>query len=188
MSLEYDVVKKSKQYIVGLAVRTDNEKAMRDIPEICDTFQHGWQEKIKNCVSDDIVCAYLEYDEDHTKPYTYIIGCIVTSCDSVPTGMVCKELAGGLYARIEVFGQYPESLMAAWEDIWDLDIDRAYTADFEVYDQHFTEENDYYFTIYLSLPDDFVTEDEIFDEDEFDENDNIDFDDEDDEDDEEGEI
>jgi predicted transcriptional regulator YdeE len=179
-SIDYQVVRKPKQFIVGLAVRTDNEKAMKNIPEICAKFQEGWQEKIQNCVNDDIVCAYLEYDEDYTKPYTYIIGCIVSSCDIIPSGMVCKELAAGLYAKIEVFGDYPDSLMAAWEDIWDLDIERAYTSDFEVYDQHFIEENDYYFNIYLSLPEGSVADEDISIEENFDEEDLFDFQDDDD--------
>jgi len=167
--LEYQVVKREKQLIVGLAVRTDNERAMKDIPEICAKFQEGWQEKIQNCVNDDIVCAYLEYDEDFDKPYTYIIGCVVKNADKIPAGMVCKELAGGVYAKVEVFGEYPDSLLAAWEDIWDSDMDRAYVTDYEVYDQHFTDENDYYFNIYLSLPADTVVDEE--DEEEFDEDD-----------------
>ena len=166
MEMDYDVVRKPKQFIIGLVVRTDNEKAMKDIPTICEKFQDGWQEKIKNCVSDDIVCAYMEYDEDHTKPYTYIIGCIVDSCDFIPAGMACKELAEGIYAKIEVFGSYPESLLAAWEDIWDLDIERAYTTDFEVYSQYFTEENDYYFSIYLALPEGSVDPEDVYEDDE----------------------
>jgi len=166
--IDYEVVRKPSQFIIGLSVRTDNEKAMKNIPEICAKFQEGWQEKIKNCVNDDIVCAYLEYDEDYTKPYTYIIGCIVSSCEDIPAGMVCKELVGGLYAKIEVFGEYPDSLMQAWEDIWNLDIERSYTTDFEVYDQHFTEENDYYFNIYLALPEGSVADEDITEEWEFD--------------------
>lgn len=177
--IDYEVVRKPQQFIVGLAVRTDNEKAMKNIPELTAKFQDGWQEKIKNCVNDDIVCAYMEYDEDYTKPYTFIIGCVVSSCDVIPAGMVCKELVGGIYAKIEVFGEYPDSLIAAWESIWDLDIERAYTTDFEVYDQHFTEENDYYFNIYLALPEGSVADEDISDESDFDDTD--DFEDEDDE-------
>ena len=45
MEMDYEVVRKPKQYIVGLVVRTDNEKAMKDIPSICEKFQDGWQEK-----------------------------------------------------------------------------------------------------------------------------------------------
>ncbi len=167
MDLEYEVVQRPKQLIVGLAVRTDNEQAMKDIPEVWDKFQDGWQEKIEHAINDDIVCAYMEYDEDHTKPYTYIIGSIVTHCDKIPEGMVCKELAGGKYTKIEIFGNYPDSLIEAWEDIWESDIERAYTTDIEVYDCHFTEENDYYFSIYLALPED--SELEVDDFEEFDE-------------------
>lgn len=152
MELEYEVVRKPEQLIIGLMIRTDNERAMQDIPEVCAKFQDGWQEKIKNCINDDIVCAYLDYDEDFSKPYSYIIGCLVKNADYIPAGMACKKLPGGVFAKVEVFGEYPDSLLAAWEDIWDSDIERAYTTDFEVYDQHFTEENDYYFNIYLSLP------------------------------------
>lgn len=179
--VDYEIVRRPQQYIIGLLVRTDNEKAMKDIPEVTAKFQEGWQEKIKNCVNDDIICAYMDYDEDYTKPYSYIIGCVVTSCDIIPAGMVCKELAAGLYAKIEVFGEYPDSLIAAWEDIWDLDIERAYITDYELYDEHFIEENDYYFVIYLSLPEGSVAPEDISSEDEeiFDEDDFIeDFDDE----------
>ncbi len=151
MNLEYEIVQRDKQWIVGLMVRTDNEHAMRDIPTLCEDFQDGWQEKIRDCVNDDIVCAYMEYDEDYTKPYTYIIGCIVKNINNIPAGMVSKELAAGRYAKVEVFGLYPESLLAAWEDIWDSDLDRAFTTDYEVYDQYFIEDNDYYFNIYISL-------------------------------------
>ena len=176
-SIDYEVVRKPQQFIVGLAVRTDNEKAMKDIPKICADFQDGWQEKIQNCVNDDIVCAYLDYDEDYTKPYTYLIGCIVTSCDNIPAGMVSKEIPGGIFAKIEVFGEYPDSLIAAWEEIWDMDIERAYTADFEVYDQYFNEENDYYFNIYLSLPEGSVAEEDISIEEAYDDEDDFDFED-----------
>ncbi|MGZ6250997.1 MAG: GyrI-like domain-containing protein [Candidatus Chromulinivorax sp.] len=158
--LEYEVVLKPKQFLVGLAIKTDNDKASTDIAKIWGDFYEGAQEKIKNAINDEVVCAYLDYQGDETQPYTYVIGCVTNSCDVIPAGMVCKELAEGWYAKIEVFGEFPESLMAAWEDIWDSDIDRAYTTDFEVYDQYFTEENDYYFNIYLALPDHFVQQGE----------------------------
>jgi len=156
VELDFDIVRRPQQFIVGLAVRTDNEKAMKDIPTLCEQFQDGWQEKIEHCVNDNIVCSYMEYDEDHTKPYTYIIGCVVSNRDNIPAGMVSKELAGGYYAKIEVFGLYPDSLLAAWEDIWDADLDRAFTTDYEVYDEYFTEENDCYFNIYVSVSDEFA--------------------------------
>ena len=31
-SIDYEVVRKPQQFIIGLAVRTDNEKAMKNIP------------------------------------------------------------------------------------------------------------------------------------------------------------
>ena len=149
--MEYTVVQLPKRYIVGLAIKTNNERAMQDIPELCERFQDGWQEKITNAVNDDIVCSYMEYEGDHTKPYTYIIGCVVDSCDIIPEGMACKELEAGKYARVDVFGHYPESLIDAWKEIWNSELDRKFTTDFEVYDQYFTEENDYKFSIHLAL-------------------------------------
>lgn len=151
--MEYTVVKQEERWLVGLAVRTDNSKAMEDIPEVTAEFQEGWQEKIQNCISDDIFCAYLEYEGDHTEPYTFIIGCQVSSVDEIPEGMVVKKLEGGTYAKVDVQGEYPHSLIDAWQSIWEHDesLDRSYTTDFELYGQNFTEEDNCQFSIYLAL-------------------------------------
>lgn len=151
--MEYTIVKQEERWLVGLAVRTDNNRAMEDIPEVTAKFQEGWQEKINNCINDDIFCAYLEYEGDHTQPYTFIIGCQVDSLEDIPEGMVAKKLEGGEYAKIDVQGQYPHSLIGAWQNIWENDeaLNRKYTTDFELYGQNFTEENNCQFSIYLAL-------------------------------------
>jgi predicted transcriptional regulator YdeE len=48
---------------------------------------------------------------------------------------MAREFSGGQYRKFEAKGKMPEAVVQAWQEIWanDADLDRKYTADFEVY-------------------------------------------------------
>ncbi len=125
--------------VIGISIRTTNEngQALQDIPALWNKFMTGEIAKqIPNKIDDSVYCIYTEYEKDHTRPYTTILGCKVGNLDTIPNGMVGKTFEEATYAKRTVKGNILQGLVFnEWTKIWSSDIDRAYTADFEVYDE-----------------------------------------------------
>lgn len=123
--------------VIGIAVRTtkENNQAEHDIRALWTKFMaENIMEKIPNKVDNSIYSIYTDYEKDHTKPYTTILGCKVENLNTIPTGMVGKKFENENYIKQTIAGNLMKGIVFnAWVDIWNLDIPRAYTADFEVY-------------------------------------------------------
>jgi predicted transcriptional regulator YdeE len=130
---------KSKK-IVGIWVRTTNQeqKGMTDIQNLWDRFMDEHiSSKIPNKVSESIYCIYTEYVGDHTKTYTTILGCEVSSLERIPEGMKGLIIGDGRFKKYTAKGDFNKGIIGAeWMKIWQTDLDRTYEADFEVYDEH----------------------------------------------------
>jgi predicted transcriptional regulator YdeE len=137
----YTIVQNEPQTIVGIMCRTSNapEAGPKDIPRHWQKFvSEGVSNNIPNKASDDVLAVYCEYEGDYTKPYSFLIGCPVRSTESIPPGMVAITIPGGSYARFCAQGEYPQSVVTTWGEIWQQpDLKRAYTCDFEVYTKAF---------------------------------------------------
>lgn len=123
--------------IVGISVRTSNAngQAAQDIPALWNTFmEKNILAKIPNKVNDEIYTIYTDYEGDHTKPYTTVIGCAVTQFDNLPEGLVSHTIEGGQYQVYVAKGDlYKGAVIKKWQEIWGSDLNRAYTSDFEIY-------------------------------------------------------
>jgi len=123
--------------VIGISVRTSNEngQSAKDIGELWNKFiTEGIVEKIPNKEDNTIYSIYTEYEGDHTKPYTTILGCKVKNLDSVPDGMIAKTFTGGKYTKFVSKGDLTKGVVyKEWLKIWNTDLDRKYSADFEVY-------------------------------------------------------
>ncbi|MCU0451144.1 MAG: effector binding domain-containing protein [Bernardetiaceae bacterium] len=123
--------------VIGLAVRTTNQnnQASHDIGALWQRFL-GQQlaASIPNRVGQAIYCLYTDYELDHTRPYTAILGCPVSSLEQVPPGLVGHQVPGGQYAKHVAKGSLPQgAVYRAWAEIWQADLARQYSTDFEVY-------------------------------------------------------
>jgi len=123
--------------ILGIAVRTTNENGQsgKDIPALWNKFMsEGVLQKIPGKTDDTLYCVYTDYEKDHTKPYTTVLGCKVNPPVAVPEGMVYKVIPEGNYNRHTANGNILQGMVfQAWQKIWDSETDRKFTADFEVY-------------------------------------------------------
>lgn len=141
--------------MIGIAVRTTNEgqKANKEIAELWQTFMgENILEKIPNKVDYTIYSLYTEYEGDHTKPYTVILGCKVTNLDEIPEGMTGKSFDGGTYIKTSAKGDLMKGLIVNhWAKIWEMDLDRAYTADFEEFGEKAQSPSDAKVDFYVAI-------------------------------------
>jgi predicted transcriptional regulator YdeE len=123
--------------VVGISVRTTNENGQsgKDIGELWNKFMmERVLEQIPNKMDASVYCIYTGYESDYTKPYTTIIGCRVEDLSAIPNGMVGKTIESGNYSKHLAKGNNLQKIVIqAWMDIWNSDLKRLYTADFEVY-------------------------------------------------------
>ena len=126
--------------IIGIAIRTTNENAQasRDIPVLWNKFMsEGTIEKITNKIDQTIYCVYTDYEKDHTKPYTTIIGCKVNNLNNIPEGMVGKKIEETYYIKFTAKGNISKGIVFnEWIKIWNSGILRTYQSDFEVYGEN----------------------------------------------------
>ena len=123
--------------VIGIAVRTTNVngQAGQDIGQLWGKFMsEGIADKIPNKLDANIFSIYTNYEGDHMKPYDTILGCKVSSLDEVPVGMVGQAFDGGTYGKFISKGDLTKGVVfGTWSEIWKKDLDRVYTADFEIY-------------------------------------------------------
>lgn len=130
-------------HIIGIAVRTTNEnqQAMTDIQALWNRFMSdGILDQIPHKVNKAVYSLYTEYEGDHTQPYTTLLGCEVEHLHDIPDGMRGLSFEGGPYIKLSAKGDLTKGLVGEkWLEIWQMDLDRKYTADFEYYGEN---END----------------------------------------------
>lgn len=124
-------------HIIGISVRTTNENSQSatDIGTLWQRFMgEGIMANIPSKTDGAIICMYTDYEKDHTAPYTTLLGCKVENLDHIPEGMVGKTIDSGMYEQFTAVGNAQEgAVYNEWVKIWNSDLNRAYTADFEVY-------------------------------------------------------
>ena len=123
--------------IIGISVRTTNAngQAAREIADLWGKFMNdNVLDAIPNKIDGTVYSVYTDYEGDHTKPYTAILGCKVENLNTIPNGMVGKSFNGGNYIKTTVKGDLTKGLIVnEWTKIWGMDLERIFTVDFEVF-------------------------------------------------------
>jgi len=119
--------------IIGVGIRTSNDNADQ-IGALWQKFMTGnFSDRIDGRVNDDVVAVYCEYEGDHTKPYTFMLGCAAPADAQVPAGMTRRDLPGGRFAVFPSEGEQPQALMRTWAEIWTAPIERRFDSDYEIH-------------------------------------------------------
>lgn len=123
--------------VIGISVRTTNEngQAGKDIPVLWEKMMNeNIINSIPNKIDNTIYSIYTDYEKDHTKPYTTVLGCKVENLDNIPEGMIGYSFDGGDYVKFTTKGDLSKGLIInEWLKIWEMDLGRIFTADFEIY-------------------------------------------------------
>jgi predicted transcriptional regulator YdeE len=133
--------------LVGITVRTNNATEMDPrLAKIGATMQRFFaenlQEKIINRKNPGkIFAVYTDYENDISGNYTYFIGEEVTSYTTHSEGLELITIPVQDYAKFTSSpGQMPHVVIDMWQQIWKMSPssfggERAYIADFEIYDE-----------------------------------------------------
>lgn len=154
--MEYEVVKIEEKIIQGIKIRTTNQerKSIQDIGRTWQKlFVEGIYEKIQNKINNKTIGLYTEYEKDYTKPYTFIAGAEVSKEieDKQKTeGVIIPK---GKYAKLVIIGDIQNSVGQAWQEIWNMNLDRKYTCDFEEYQNNSQDMQKQEIHIYIALKD-----------------------------------
>lgn len=137
----YEVVQKPAIQVIGIDCRTSNapEAEPQDIPKLWRRFYgEDIVNRIPNKTSNEVIALYCDYEGDYTQPYSVVIGCAVSSVDTIPEGMVAKTIPASSYAVFRAIGEHPKALIETWGEIWqEPDLERTYTGDYELYNEQF---------------------------------------------------
>jgi predicted transcriptional regulator YdeE len=96
--------------------------------------------KIPNKIDDRIYAVYGNFEEwfsqdSENKNYDLIIGCKVESLEWLPKWLSNIEIPEQDYAKFVAVWNMPWAVLKQWEHIWNSDIKKNFSVDFEVYSQ-----------------------------------------------------
>ncbi len=149
--------------LVGITARTSLASEMNlataKIGATVQKYFHGnHPEKINNRKNPGVTyCIYTNYESDFTGEYTYFIGEEVYSFGDLPEGFETLVIPGQRYAKFTTeSGAMPAVCIGAWQKIWtmtaaELGGERAYVADFEVYDERALDHQNTILDVFVGL-------------------------------------
>ena len=91
-------------------------------------FQEGICNTIQNRVNEYAIGLYSDYTEQN---YHVLTGVEVSELNN--SDLVSRVIPAGTYAKFCVHGNMETAVRNAWEKIWNMDLDRTFTGDFEEY-------------------------------------------------------
>jgi len=138
--------------LIGIEIRTSNHKesdpSKAKIPGLWGRFmEQEIATKIPNVMRPGTIFAvYRNYESDFRGEYTLTLACQVNALNSIPEGMIGFTIPAARYMVFTAEGQIPESIIKTWGQILKYFSDsspyqRAYSADFEIYDKRSHTEN-----------------------------------------------
>jgi predicted transcriptional regulator YdeE len=101
--------------------------------------------------------VYTEYDSNEHGDYTYFIGEEVSSFENTPPALQKLTIPAAQYQKFTTSsGKMPEVVINAWQQIWKMSANdfagnRAYIADFEVYDHRAIDPMNASLDIYIGI-------------------------------------
>ena len=147
--------------VMGIAVRTNNAKEASADGAIPKLWQRAMREQALNAVPDpadhNIYAVYTDYASDANGDYTLVLGKKVAPGTKIQDGFVVKTVPAARYA---VFtsdrGPVAKVVVETWKQIWSYyqsptNSQRAYRADFELYDQRAVDPSNAQVDVYIGL-------------------------------------
>ncbi|MGL5868427.1 GyrI-like domain-containing protein [Clostridium chrysemydis] len=129
--MKYEIVNLKEKTLVGVSAVTSNDdpnmgKIIGGLWE--KLYQGGINETIKNKANEYAIGLYSDYADNK-----YLVTAGNEVCKAENEGLTIKKIPAGKYAKFSIEGHMEKVVAEAWNEIWQMDLDRSYEADFEEY-------------------------------------------------------
>ena len=163
--MQNTMTEKSEIKLVGITARTNNaNEADPSTAKITTTVQKYFHTDLPSKITNrktpnTTYCVYTDYESDLNGDYTYFIGEEVTSFERIPETLETLTIPAQKYVKITNGpDKMPEICIQTWHSIWEmteaeLGGERAYIADFEVYDERAQDHSNVILDIYIGIKD-----------------------------------
>jgi len=156
--MEATIISKDSFPIIGIELRTTTNKGANfiEIPQFWkNVLGKGQIDKIPDRKNPDTVLGIcMDFEPDGS--FSYIIGSEVMSTKNIPDGMVTRTIPAAKYAVFTASGKMPNSIQDTVKYIYrkwlpNSEFQRANSADFELYDKRFDDEEHAEVAIYVPI-------------------------------------
>ena len=150
-NMKYDVVELKEKTVVGVMAKTNNSAPDMEqvIGGLWQQFYSGIHTEISNKVNEKALGIYTDYENEEKADYHVIVGYEVEKAEKVPEGTITRVLPAGKYAKFIVRGHMQKAVAEFWEKLWQMDLPRTFTYDFEEYQNGNMEDAEIH--IYISI-------------------------------------
>lgn len=152
--MNYEIVNLKEKQVVGLVKETTNinNKSMEDIGMLWEEFLgRGHWQNIKNRKDNKCIGLYTDYKGDFTQPFNFFCCCEVDKYVAIKEPLVSKTIPSGKYAKFVINGDVKKSVGEFWMKLWEMDLDRKYSCDFEEYQDNTQDMQNQEIHIYISI-------------------------------------
>ncbi|MEY8428658.1 GyrI-like domain-containing protein [Lachnospiraceae bacterium 46-15] len=133
--MEYEIVTLEERIAVGVSARTNN--ASPDMGAVIGGlwncfYNEGVYASIPRKANEKALGIYTDYAGDEKADYTAMAACETSVEPQGEDYAVCR-IPAGKYAKFVVHGDMVQAVAAAWQEIWQMNLPRAFQCDFEEY-------------------------------------------------------
>lgn len=134
--MEYEIVNLEEKTVAGVQARTSNLS-----PEMGSVigglwksfYEDGIYASIPEKCNQKVLGIYMNYAGDEADEYTAAVACETKKHATVTEEAVKWTIPAGRYARFVVTGNMHTSVAKFWEELWRMELPRAFVCDFEEY-------------------------------------------------------
>lgn len=133
--MDYEIVTLEEKIAVGISAHTNNTAP--DMGAVIGGlwnrfYQGGIYTSIPGKVNEKALGIYTDYMGDEKAGYTMVVGCETSSLPKGKDYAICR-IPAGAYAKFVVHGDMVQAVADAWQEIWQMNLPRAFQCDFEEY-------------------------------------------------------
>ncbi len=133
--MDYEVVTLEGKIAVGVSARTSN--AAPDMGAVIGGlwekfYGEGILASVPGKVNEKALGIYTDYSGNEKNAYTAMAACETDQEPPAGVYSVC-HIPAGRYAKFVVHGDMVQAVAAAWMEIWQMNLPRAFQCDFEEY-------------------------------------------------------